>query len=122
MLADPRTLCIPQLTEAHPGVLTKPDRAARGDEERWVNLLKNEYPELALENGWFSVKQPDSVQLAAGMTRAQARLEDKHFFEATAPWLALPHRFQQHLGTLNLAERCGDVLSNLIAKRCVVFM
>ena len=68
-------------------------------------------------NGWFSVKQPDSVQLSAGMTRAQARLAEKDFFAGTPPWLALPHRFQQHLGTLNLAERCGDVLSNLIAKK-----
>ena len=84
-----------------------------------MTLLQNEYPELALANGWFSVKQPDSVQLAEGVTRAQARADERRFFAETAPWLALPHRFQRHLGTINLAERCGDVLARLIAKRCV---
>lgn len=86
-----------------------------------MTLLKNEYPELALDNGWFSVKQPDTIQLTAGVTRAQARLEEKQFFAETKPWLALPHRFQQHLGTPNLAERCGNVLSGLIAKRCAMY-
>ncbi|TFY61378.1 hypothetical protein EVJ58_g4548 [Rhodofomes roseus] len=99
------------------GVLTKPDRAPRGDEERWITLLKNEYSELALDNGWFSVKQPDSVQLAEGITRTQARQEEKAFFASAMPWASLPLRFQQRLGTLNLAERCSDVLSGLIAKR-----
>ncbi|KZT65430.1 hypothetical protein DAEQUDRAFT_676924 [Daedalea quercina L-15889] len=99
------------------GVLTKPDRAPRGDEERWVTLLKNEYPELALDNGWFSVKQPDSIQLTEGITRAQARQEEKNFFASANPWASLSLRFQQHLGTFNLAERCSDVLSGLIAKR-----
>ncbi|KAH9924573.1 P-loop containing nucleoside triphosphate hydrolase protein [Fomitopsis serialis] len=101
------------------GVLTKPDRAPRGDEERWVTLLKNEYPQLALDNGWFSVKQPDSVQLSEGITRADARQEERHFFASTKPWDLLPQLFQRRLGTLNLAERCSDVLSGLIAKRYV---
>ncbi|PCH35511.1 hypothetical protein WOLCODRAFT_107442 [Wolfiporia cocos MD-104 SS10] len=98
------------------GVLTKPDRIPRGDEQRWAKLLKNELSQLALVNGWYSVKQPDSVQIEAGITRARARQEEKEFFASTAPWSGLPLKFQQHLGTECLANRCSDILSALIAK------
>ncbi|TFY61374.1 hypothetical protein EVJ58_g4547 [Rhodofomes roseus] len=99
------------------GVLTKPDRIGRGEEERWIHLLKNELPSLALANGWFSVKQPDNVELKKGITRQQAQQQEKDFFANTRPWDQLPPDFRQRLGTPNLMERCSDVLCRLIAKR-----
>ncbi|KZT65429.1 hypothetical protein DAEQUDRAFT_814318 [Daedalea quercina L-15889] len=99
------------------GVLTKPDRAEPGTEERWATLLKNEIRELRLDNGWFSVKQPGHIELSEGITRMEARQAERRFFASTNPWASLPLKFQHRLGTLNLAECCGDVLSALIAQR-----
>ncbi|CCM06033.1 uncharacterized protein FIBRA_08279 [Fibroporia radiculosa] len=98
------------------GVLTKPDRIQVGDEDRWIKLLKNEFPTLTLANGWFSVKQPDSRALASGITWSEARCQEHEFFANTAPWSGLPIQFQNHLETTNLTERCSDILSELIAK------
>lgn len=105
------------LSDSVPGVLTKPDRVARGDEDWWVGLLKNEHPSLSLANGWFSVKQPDNVELKKGITHKQAAQQEKQFFATTKPWDTLPPRFKQCLGTSNLMEQCSNILSRLIAKR-----
>ena len=105
-----------------PGVLTKPDRAGRGDEEKWVTVLRNEHKGLELDNGWFSVKQPDTVQLAEGITRAEAKQEEEKFFQVTNPWASLPLKFRQRLGTHKLAERCSDLLSALLVKKYVMWL
>ncbi|CAL1711881.1 unnamed protein product [Somion occarium] len=97
------------------GVLTKPDRIPAGEEDSWLRFIKNEYE--ALENGWFSVKQPDSRTLQAGITWEEARSSEREFFSLTSPWSSLEFSYQQHLGTSNLTGQLSDILSALIMKR-----
>ncbi|KAL0958272.1 hypothetical protein HGRIS_000424 [Hohenbuehelia grisea] len=97
------------------GVLTKPDRIAAGDEQRWVSFVRNK--EEPLEHGWFCVKQPGSTELKKGITWIEARQKENEFFSMTAPWNEMEGVYQKHLRTSNLIERASSVLSNLIAKR-----
>ncbi|KAI5120167.1 hypothetical protein M0805_008434 [Coniferiporia weirii] len=97
------------------GVLTKPDRIAVGDEEQWLRFVKNEDEQLNL--GWYSVKQPDSIQLKRGMTWTQARDDEKEWFRTTWPWNSLPMKHKQNLGTKNLVERLSSTLSDVIIAR-----
>ncbi|TCD65552.1 hypothetical protein EIP91_002516 [Steccherinum ochraceum] len=97
------------------GVLTKPDRIPAGDDEEWIDFIKNDVE--SLENGWYSVKQPDSRELKAGISWAEARDKEKEFFASTSPWCDLDAMYQRQLGTHNLTERLSEVLSELISKR-----
>ena len=97
------------------GVLTKPDRIPPGEEERWLNIIRND--EKPLENGWFCVKQPDSRALAEGITWEEARAKERDYFAFTAPWSSLDYSQQQQLGTANLTERLSSLLSGLITRR-----
>lgn len=96
-------------------MLTKPDRIPPGEEDRWIRFIKNDYE--ALENGWFSVKQPDSRALATGISWADARREEREYFNSISPWSDLEFDFQLHLGTANLTNRLSSILTSLIAKR-----
>lgn len=97
------------------GVLTKPDRIPLGEEEHWTRFIKNEYEPL--ENGWFSVKQPDSKALKEGITWADARRKESEYFASAPVWSELDAEYQRYLGTANLTERLSQILSELIAKR-----
>ncbi|THH15705.1 hypothetical protein EUX98_g9424 [Antrodiella citrinella] len=97
------------------GVLTKPDRIPIGEEDNWIRFIKNDYE--ALENGWYSVKQPDSRALKAGISWSEAREGERDFFSLTSPWSGLDPIYQRQLGTHNLTERLSDILSELIARR-----
>ena len=99
-------------------MLTKPDRIPSGEEENWLRFIRNENEPL--ENGWFSVKQPDSRSLQSGITWPEARAAEQQFFSVTSPWSNLDLMYQQHLGTANLTERLSDILSSLITKRYVI--
>ncbi|KZT04830.1 uncharacterized protein LAESUDRAFT_813931 [Laetiporus sulphureus 93-53] len=99
------------------GVLTKPDKIDRGDEDTWLRILRNEDPERRLKHGWYMVKQPDTMQLRMGITWEEARQSEKKFFLSTQPWAAQSLSIQRHLGTELLTQRCGDVLSDLIATK-----
>ncbi|KAJ7877170.1 P-loop containing nucleoside triphosphate hydrolase protein [Mycena leptocephala] len=76
------------------GVLTKPDRIPRGDEENWLPLIRNE--QESLENNWYCVKQPTSQDIRQGISWEEARARENDFFSSTPPW---------------------SILSNLISKR-----
>lgn len=107
--------------KSHPvvsGVLTKPDRIPRGEEERWTNFIKNE--ERPLDNGWFAVKQPDSKAIQEGITWEESRAKEYDFFAFTPPWSTLDCSTQQHLGTSYVTEQLSNVLSSLIAKRYII--
>ncbi|EJD08286.1 uncharacterized protein FOMMEDRAFT_16703 [Fomitiporia mediterranea MF3/22] len=97
------------------GVLTKPDRIANGDEDRWVKFVKYDDGPLAL--GWYCVKQPDSVQLAQGITLAEAQDKENEFFEVTEPWCSLPFDIMSRLGTKPLVENLSKTLADLISNR-----
>lgn len=97
------------------GVLTKPDRIPTGEEARWTRFVKNEYEPL--DNGWFSVKQPGSNALQAGITWADARRQEGEYFASAPVWSELDPEYQRYLGTANLTGRLSRILSALIAKR-----
>ncbi|THG94608.1 hypothetical protein EW026_g6893 [Hermanssonia centrifuga] len=97
------------------GVLTKPDRIPPGKEERWIRFIKDE--DKPLENGWFSVKQPDSKALQQGISWSEARAKEREYFGFTQCWSSLEFAYQQYQGTANLTERLSDILSALINKR-----
>ena len=97
------------------GVLTKPDRIGRGDHEYWIRFIRNETKPL--ENGWFSVKQPDTQDVKDGITWEEARAQEEKFFTTKAPWSSLEPSVSEHLGTANLTVRLSNILSSLIAKR-----
>ncbi|KAF8216858.1 P-loop containing nucleoside triphosphate hydrolase protein [Mycena galopus ATCC 62051] len=60
------------------GVLTKPDRIPRGEEENWLPLICNE--QETLENNWYCVKQLGSQDLKDGITWEEARAREIDFF------------------------------------------
>ncbi|KAJ7841621.1 P-loop containing nucleoside triphosphate hydrolase protein [Mycena olivaceomarginata] len=97
------------------GVLTKPDRIPRGDEENWLPLIRNE--QEALENNWYCVKQPSSQDIKQGITWEGARARENDFFSLTAPWSELDPLYQKYLRTCNLIDRLSSILSDLISKR-----
>ncbi|KAJ7152852.1 P-loop containing nucleoside triphosphate hydrolase protein [Mycena filopes] len=97
------------------GVLTKPDRIPRGEEESWLPLIRNE--QETLENNWYCVKQPSSQDLKQGMTWEDARTREHEFFSLTPPWSELDPFYQNYLRTSNLIDRLSSILSDLISKR-----
>ncbi|KAJ6556994.1 P-loop containing nucleoside triphosphate hydrolase protein [Mycena vulgaris] len=97
------------------GVLTKPDRIPRGDEENWLPLIRNE--QESLENNWYCVKQPSSQDLKQGITWEEARARENDFFSLTPPWSELDPMYQKYLRTSNLIDRLSSILSDLISKR-----
>lgn len=100
------------------GVLTKPDRIPLGEEESWLQLIRNETEPLI--NNWFCVKQPSSHTLAQGITWAEARQQESEFFSSTKPWCHLDSHYEKFLRTTNLTERLSVILTELISKRCVM--
>lgn len=98
------------------GVLTKPDKIELGDEDKWLKYIRAEDGEAI---DWYSVKNPNPQDVAAGVTWGEARRKEKHFFAETAPWSTLDGIHQKRLGTERLTQRLSDTLSNLIAERCV---
>ncbi|KAI0740579.1 P-loop containing nucleoside triphosphate hydrolase protein [Earliella scabrosa] len=97
------------------GVLTKPDRIPSGEEDNWLRYIRNQ--EEPLEHGWFSVKQPDSRAIAAGITWEEAREKEHEFFSTQSPWNVLDLEYQNRLGTDKLVDRLSDVLSECISQR-----
>ncbi|KAJ7900734.1 P-loop containing nucleoside triphosphate hydrolase protein [Mycena olivaceomarginata] len=97
------------------GVLTKPDRIPRGEEDNWLPLIRNE--QEPLENNWYCVKQPSSEDLKQGITWEEARSRENNFFSMIAPWSELDPMYQKYLRTSNLIDRLSSILSDLISKR-----
>lgn len=107
--------CISLPLTIRPGVLTKPDRIPQGEENPWIRFIRNEREPL--ENNWFSVKQPSSLEIKNGITWTEARKSEEAFFAGKYPWSELDAIYRKYLGTEHLVERCSAVLSDLIAKR-----
>lgn len=97
--------------------MTKPDRIPEGDEELWLRLIRNE--EETLKHTWYAVKQPSSADLRDGISWEEARKSEDTFFSTQAPWCDLDPGSQRQLRTSNLINRLSDLLSDLIAEKCV---
>jgi len=98
------------------GVLTKPDRIPRTEEENWLPLIRGERGDTTL---WFCVKCPSSQQINSGITWEEAREKEATFFSRTSPWSMLDNAFKQRLGTGHLTRCLSDKLCDLIAERFV---
>jgi hypothetical protein len=98
------------------GVLTKPDRIPRTEEENWLPLIRGERGDTTL---WFCVKCPSSQQINSGITWEEARDKEAIFFSRTSPWTTLDNAFKQRLGTGHLTRCLSEKLCDLIAQRFV---
>ena len=98
------------------GVLTKPDRIPKGEENEWLRFIRDEAEHLT--NGWFTVKQPATVDLKRGITWEEARELEKVFFATTPPW-STERDYRHRFGTRNLTESLSNILSELIKNRLV---
>lgn len=98
-----------------PGVLTKPDRIPSGEEPTWLEFIQNE--KEPLDNNWYCVRQPSSLELQTGLSWIEARQHEDSFFKVQQPWAELEPTYQVYLGTMNLVSRLSSVLSDLISMR-----
>ena len=98
------------------GVLTKPDRIPKTEEESWLPLIRGERGDTTL---WFCVKCPSTQQINSGITWEEAREREAAFFSRTSPWSILDNAFKQRLGTGQLTRCLSDKLCDLIAERFV---
>jgi len=98
------------------GVLTKPDRIPKAEEENWLPLVRGERGDTTL---WFCVKCPSTQQINSGITWEEAREREAAFFSRTSPWSMLDNAFKQRLGTGHLTRCLSDKLCDLIAERSV---
>jgi hypothetical protein len=98
------------------GVLTKPDRIPKTEEEHWLPLIRGERGDTTL---WFCVKCPSTQQIGSGITWEEAREKESAFFSRTSPWSMLDNAFKQRLGTGHLTRCLSDKLCDLIAERFV---
>lgn len=96
------------------GVLTKPDRIPKTEEENWLPYIRGERGDTTL---WFCVKCPSSQQIGSGITWEEAREKEAAFFSRVTPWSTLDKAFRQKLGTSNLTRCLSDKLCDLIADR-----
>ncbi len=100
----------------HVGVLTKPDRIERGNEDPWFSLLRNEREYL--QRGWYCVKLPGPEELASGISRDEAR-ENEHRFFSREPWFPMMSDVRAHLSVDNLVEGLANALSDRVSKQWV---
>jgi len=95
-------------------VLTKPDRIDRGDENSWLEMMRNQKEKF--KHGWYCVKQPGTAELQEKITWDQARQNEHEFFQYSAPWSDAGD-LNERLGTQKLSAALGQKLFNLIVKR-----
>ncbi|KAG9123954.1 hypothetical protein FRC07_013378 [Ceratobasidium sp. 392] len=97
------------------GVLTKPDRIEKGEEQKWLGFVRGETEVLA--KGWFCVKQPSPSELEQELTWQEARNREEEFFKTRNPWSSQEMTVRHHFGTARLTSRLSEILSDQIAKR-----
>lgn len=97
--------------------MTKVDRIEQGAgaERKWLELLYNQ--ENTLPNGWYCVKQPSPEQLRSGITRREARDNERAFFEDTPPWSLLAGDVRDRLGSAALTDHLSRMLADLVAEK-----
>ncbi|KAG8683246.1 hypothetical protein FRC11_013789, partial [Ceratobasidium sp. 423] len=97
------------------GVLTKPDRIERGEEQKWLAFIRGETE--VLSKGWFCVKQPSPSELEERLSWSEARQREHEFFSTLHPWATQSLPVRQHFGTARLTTRLSEILSDLIQNR-----
>jgi hypothetical protein len=94
------------------GCLTKPDRWPQGQKTQSIaNVLNGDA--FAVGHGYYVTKQPDQIELNAGVTADDARKKEEEFFAKT-PWSAELNKFHDRFGTLKLRDHLSIKLTKQI--------
>jgi hypothetical protein len=82
----------------------------------WLDVIHGQRHPLL--HGYYCTRQPDEDERAEGITFEEARTKEMNYFSATVPWSSStePRRF----GTVNLAKRLSDLLTQIIDDGCVL--
>ncbi|QRV96043.1 hypothetical protein RhiJN_24061 [Ceratobasidium sp. AG-Ba] len=96
------------------GVITKPDRIEPHQEGRWIRLITGQEHQLA--HGWFCTKQPATHEREQGFTWQDARTQEDVYFRAAHGWSAIAGEHRNNLGTKQLAQKLGKVLTTEVEK------
>jgi hypothetical protein len=100
------------------GVMTKPDMLSAGStkaRELWLDVIEGR--RHVLSHGYYCTRQPDDAERSESISTAEARQNEKYFFENTPPWST--SNYQQRLGTQNLISRLSELLVQIINNSCV---
>uniref|UniRef100_A0A6A7G6G3 Uncharacterized protein n=1 Tax=Hirondellea gigas TaxID=1518452 RepID=A0A6A7G6G3_9CRUS len=97
------------------GVLTKPDVIESGCYEKWLNILTGKRHGLRL--GWFIVKNPSKLELAAKPSFEESRREEQRYFSQTYPWNEVDPALQQRIGCPSLLRALGKLLQHTIVEQ-----
>ena len=100
------------------GVLTKPDLLTHsGNFPQWKRVLDNST--FSLKHKYFVTKQPDQDGLDRGVGHAEARAQEKGFFETKEPWASEFAEFSDRFGTERLQSALSEKLTIQILDRYV---
>ncbi|KAI5479945.1 hypothetical protein MNV49_002235 [Pseudohyphozyma bogoriensis] len=98
------------------GVLTKPDLLPPGEEDTWLQILRNEKQKHKLLHGYFCTKQPNADALRKNPSFSESRHLEEAFFRQGI-WGNLPSDIRNRLGTAKLTAALSDRLSHFIADK-----
>jgi hypothetical protein len=79
-----------------------------------MRLIKNE--SSVLQNGWYCVKQPSTMELERGLTFQDARRRGEDYFNSK-PWTTLETMYRRRLGTHAVTRKLNEYLMTVISKR-----
>ncbi|KAK7040881.1 hypothetical protein VNI00_009477 [Paramarasmius palmivorus] len=95
------------------GVMTKPDMLGPGSRKAldlWVDVIEGRRHPLV--HGYYCTRQPNDDERSKGVSPAQARSLEEHFFKETLPWSKSTH--MQRFGTENLTSALSRLLIHVI--------
>jgi len=98
------------------GVMTKPDRVARGQPNgKLFSMLSGQAFQLG--HSYFVTRQPDQVELDRGITHGEARVKEMEYFNSKEPWAATFSAFQDRFGTSNLVQTLSAKLAAMALEK-----
>ncbi|KAA1467036.1 P-loop containing nucleoside triphosphate hydrolase protein [Dentipellis sp. KUC8613] len=94
------------------GVITKPDVVGKGSKSRDLYLSVIEGHSRTLLHGYFCTRQPDDDDREGGLTHAEAREIEAHYFATERPWCDSQHKHR--FGIKNLVATLSPLLEKII--------
>lgn len=99
------------------GVLTKADWVKEGEEQQWLDVLRNDpKAHFPIEHGYYMTLRPSTDQRKQNMSWDYAQAQELEFFKSKEPW-CLQESLKTRLGTNNLIPALCKLLSGMIADR-----
>ncbi|TFY58995.1 hypothetical protein EVG20_g7953 [Dentipellis fragilis] len=94
------------------GVITKPDVVGKGSKSRDLYLSIIEGHSRTLLHGYFCTRQPDDDDREGGLTHAEAREIEAHYFASERPWC--DSQYKHRFGIKNLVSTLSPLLEKII--------